>query len=438
MHTPPAPIDALVLPFQRFLRLEASGGILLLAATVLALLLANSPWAATFASVWDTTLTLGAGSLVISKPLLLWINDGLMAIFFFVVGLEIKREVLVGELSSGRKALLPAAAALGGMAGPALIYLAFNRGGTGIDGWGVPMATDIAFVVGLLALLGPRVPLGLKVFLVALAIVDDLGAVLVIAFFYTDALSVGALVVAGGVMAALIVANRLGVRRPTVYIALGVVLWVAVLKSGVHATIAGVLLALTIPARIALSPAGLRATVQSVLNRLDVRDDDTGAVEARQTAIHRLEDACELAQTPLHRLEHALLPWVSYLIMPVFALANAGIALGSGIGEAFRDPITLGIAVGLFVGNQIGITGLSWIIVRLGAGRLPDGVGFRHIHAASCLAGVGFTMSLFIGGLAFTDPAPLHHAKLGILAGSLASGLVGMMLLWRVTRGHEA
>ena len=431
MPKPKAPIDRLLLPFQRFLRMEAAGGVVLLAATALALIWANSPWADSYQSLWNTRVVASVGAGAIDKPLLLWINDGLMAIFFLLIGLEIKRELLVGELSSFRKALLPATAAIGGMVGPALIYLAFNAGTDGAKAWGVPMATDIAFAVGVLAILGRRVPLGLKVFLVALAIVDDLGAVAVVALVYTESINLTSLGLALGILIAIAALNVLGVRHMLPYILLGLVLWVFVLKSGVHATIAGIALAMCIPSNARKSGERLRKRLAVTVDRL--RQDDVSKdiydSDLRQAAIHDLERACSLAQSPLLRLEHALLPWVAFVIMPVFALANAGVELGSGLGEALRNPIAIGIAVGLFAGNQIGITGLTWLMTRFGPCVLPDGVRMRHVYGAACLAGIGFTMALFIAGLAFDDPAGLSVAKVGIMLGSLASAILGVTVL---------
>lgn len=431
---PSAPIDRVLSPFQRFLRLEAAGGITLIIATVLALAWANSPWSASYTDLFSTKVVAGVGSFVIDKALLLWINDGLMAIFFLLVGLEIKRELLVGELSSFRKAMLPAAAAIGGMAGPALIFVAINWGSDAVDAWGVSMATDIAFAVGVIALLGSRVPIGLKVFLVALAIVDDLGAVAVVALVYTDTINTNMLLGAGGVLVALIVLNIVGVRRLLPYVLLGIVLWVLVLKSGVHATVAGIAVAMCVPARVRLTGGTFRERLRFTTQRLDEDRQNATifASETRQSVIHDLERDCEMAQAPLLRLEHALLPWVSFLIMPAFALANAGVDMRSGLLEAIQSPITIGIACGLFLGNQIGITAITWIMLRLGVCTLPAGVTMKHVYGAACLAGIGFTMSLFIAGLAFDTPAELDTAKVGIMLGSLASGILGVIVLMKV------
>ena len=438
MKSAPAPIDRIILPFQRFLRMEASGGILLLLATAVALIWANSAGGARFQEIWTTKFTIGYGDYALSKALLLWVNDGLMAIFFFVVGLEIKREILVGELKSPRQALLPIAAAVGGMAGPALIFVAFNMGHDTIRGWGVPMATDIAFAVGVLALLGKNVPLGLKVFLTALAIVDDLGAVLVIAMFYTDEIHWNAIWWAAGLLGVLVVVNRLGIRNLIVYVVIGVLMWFAVLKSGVHATIAGVLVAMTIPASIRVTRDAFPSILRASLGKLEKSTEDLGSSEVDQSVVHDLEVACEGAQSPLMRLEHALLPWVAFLIMPIFALANAGVDMGSFEAKDVFSPVAIGIAVGLFLGNQIGIVGLSLLVVKTGLATLPAGVTWRQVHGASLLAGIGFTMSLFIASLAFKGDPVLDVAKLGILMGSFLSGVVGFAVLWFACRKPAA
>ena len=423
----------LLRPFQRFVKLEAAGGILLLVCAVIALVWANSPFSESYFSLWQTLVTVGAGGFVISKPLLLWINDGLMAIFFFVVGLEIKREVLVGELSSPKAAALAVAAAFGGMVVPAALYALLNAGTDGASGWGIPMATDIAFALGVLALLGSRAPLALKVFLTALAIVDDLGAVLVIALFYTAEISWGALGVGAGVLAALVVANRLRIQRPAVYVVLGIALWVACLKSGIHATVAGVLLALTIPARRRIDMHEFLARGNELLRVFarDVRPGKTEPSTDQRDALHALEVTCRHAETPLIRMEHALHGWVAFLIIPLFALANAGVTLGGDLGAAFGNRVTLGIVLGLFVGKQLGVTGFAWLAVRLGWAALPAGVTWRQIYGVSYLCGIGFTMSLFIANLAFAEAALLDSAKVGILTASLVAGLGGWFMLTR-------
>jgi Na+:H+ antiporter, NhaA family len=325
------PVERIVRPFQDFAHKQSSGGILLIAATMVALAWANSPWSESYAALWHTKLTVDIGDFSISKDLTHWINDGIMAIFFLVVGLEIKREVLVGELSSVRDAALPVAAALGGAVVPGLIYLAINAGTEGSVGWGIPMATDIAFALGVLALLGERAPVALKVFLTALAIVDDIVAVLVIAFFYTSEISWGALGAGGAFLAGLVVANLLGVGRTLVYAVLGLGLWLCFLLSGVHATIAGVLLALTVPASSFINPAAFLKRSRYVLDRFEQageKGEHVLANEERQAALHALNHAAYKLEPPLHELENTLHPWVVFAIMPIFALANAGVSLG--------------------------------------------------------------------------------------------------------------
>lgn len=391
------PVGRLVRTFQEFARLEASGGILLIGCTVLALAWANSPWSGSYFHLWHTDPTFGFVGGLLSKPLHFWINDGLMVLFFLLVGLEIKRETLVGELASFRKAALPIAAALGGMIVPAVFYSLCNRGGPGASGWGIPMATDIAFALGVLALLGDRAPMSLKVFLAALAIADDIGAVLVIAFFYTAQISWVSLGVGGLFFLALIAANRAGARHPLIYIALGIGLWIAFLQSGIHATVAGVLLAITIPAR------------QSVN-----------------------------AESPMLRFEHALMPWNKYVIMPVFALANAGVLLSSGAARSLADPISVGVICGLVLGKPIGIVLFSWVATRSRIATVLEGVGWRQIVGVGLLGGIGFTMSLFIANLAFGDAPALDTAKVAILAASVLAGLSGALILVRGVRQGRA
>lgn len=435
------PKHPIIRAFESFVRIETASGLLLLGFAVLALLWANSPWGASYAELWGTYMTVGVGAFEISKPLLLWINDGLMAIFFFVVGLEIKREVLAGELASPKKAALPLAAAVGGMLVPAAFYAVLNLGTPGISGWGIPMATDIAFALGVLALMGSRAPLSLKIFLTALAIVDDLGAVLVIAFFYTAELKLGALVAAAVILVALVVINRMDTRHPLPYVLLGIALWVAFLKSGIHATIGGVLLALTIPARQRIDTEQFQEEGDYLMQRYtDAADADLGALSSEQQAIvHTLEESCEAVQTPLERLEHALHPWVGFFIMPVFALANAGVVLnGEMLSLAFGSTITLGIIAGLVLGKQLGVSLFAWLAVRLGWAELPENVSWRQVYGVAWLTGIGFTMSLFIAGLAFGDPVALDSAKIGILAASLISGIGGWILLARAAPSEQS
>jgi NhaA family Na+:H+ antiporter len=375
---------------REFLRLEAAAGVLLLAAAVLALVAANSPASGLYESFLQARVAITVGGTDIGKPLLFWINDGLMAIFFLLVGLEIKREVIEGELSTIAKAALPAIAAAGGMAAPALVYAVFNWGDSQtMRGWAIPTATDIAFAVGVLALLGDRVPAALKTFLLALAILDDLGAIVIIAIFYTANLSGLSLALAAGALAGLFALNRAGVTHRAAYVVLGVFMWVCVLGSGVHATLAGVALALAIP---------LRAS------------DSHG-------------------ESPLRALEHSLHPWVSYAILPLFAFANAGVSLAGIAPGDLLEPLPLGIAAGLFVGKQAGVMGATWIAVRLNAAALPRDATWQHFYGTALLTGIGFTMSLFIGTLAFDDPALADRVRIGVLGGSVLSALAGALVL---------
>jgi len=425
------PIDRLMAPFRDFSAREASGGLLLMGASLVALVWANSPFADSYGELWEQTLTVGIGEFALDKTLHHWINDGLMAIFFLVVGLEIKREVLVGELASLRRAILPISAAVGGAAVPAVLFLAITAGDPeAARGWGIPMATDIAFALGVLALLGSRVPIGLRVFLTALAIVDDLLAVLVIAIFYSADLSIVALGATGLVFALLLVANRLGVRRPIVYAVLGLVLWVAVLQSGVHATIAGILLAMTVPARTRIDAPDFLTRARGLLDDFAGRggaDPD----EAHHAALWELEDLTEHAQAPMLRIEHALHPWVAFLIVPLFALSNAGVRIGGDLGALVSEPLVLGVFVGLVVGKQVGITLAAWLVVRFGLASLPSGVTWLHVYGAAWLGAIGFTMSLFVSDLAFGTSPLLGLAKVGILGASIVAGVGGYLILRR-------
>ena len=379
---------------REFLRMEAAGGIVLGAAAVLALIACNSGLIDLYRSVLILPVEVRIGALQIAKPLLLWINDGLMAIFFLLVGLEIKREFLEGELSSLRQAMLPAIGAVGGMVVPAAIYVLCNLGDPiALRGWAIPSATDIAFAMGVLSLLGARVPIGLKVFLLALAIFDDLGAIVIIAIFYTANLSLVSLLLAAGVLAVMLGLNRLGVTRIAPYALLGIVLWICVLKSGVHATLAGVAMALAVPMR---APSG---------------------------------------ESPLKQLEHALHPWVAFLVTPLFGFANAGVSFADMGASALTNGVSLGIAAGLFLGKQIGVFGAVFVCVRLRLAQLPTGVGWLGIYGAALLAGIGFTMSLFIGTLAWDVPGYGVPLRVGVLAGSLISGLAGYALLLVAGRG---
>ncbi|MEW5931425.1 MAG: Na+/H+ antiporter NhaA [Gemmatimonadota bacterium] len=426
------PIERILTPFQRFARIESSGGIVLIFCTAIALILANSAWAEAYHHFWETELAVSWGGREFHLSLHHFINDGLMAVFFFLVGLEIKREFLVGELASAKRAALPIAAAVGGMVVPALIYAGLNGGTPGASGWGIPMATDIAFALGVLALLGPRAPLALKVFLAALAIVDDIGAVLVIALFYTADISWVALAVAGGFLGLMLAANLLGVRGPILYLLLGIGLWAAFLASGIHATVAGVLAAMTIPARTRIDTAEFLDRGRALMDEFDaagVEGENVLTNHGQQVVIQEIESACEAAQSPLQRIEHDLQPLVAFGIIPLFALANAGVHLPADFGSALAHPVTLGVILGLVLGKPLGITLFSWLAVRLGMAAMPAGVSWRALHGVSWLGGIGFTMSLFIAALAFPSGLLVDEAKVGILSASVLAGVVGWILL---------
>ncbi len=427
----PRPIDRILSPFEQFFRIEASGGILLLIATISALAWVNSPWSDSYQELWQTKITIGPSGFDLSKAAILWVNDGLMAVFFFVVGLEIKREVLFGQLSSTRAAALPIFAAVGGMAVPALIYVFFNIGGPGIDGWGIPMATDIAFALGILALIGSRAPLSLKIFLTALAIVDDLGAVLVIAIFFTDQLGIVSLGIAALFAILLFGANFVGIRNPLVYFLLAFGLWVAFLKSGVHPTLAGVIAAMAIPSTKLADDRQLHERLQNLTVQFGsiVHDQKEKIEKRRKQVIHELESATSHAGSPLSRLEHTLHPWVAFAIMPIFALANAGLQIDSSTIGALDNRISLGVIAGLAVGKPIGVVLFTWIAVRTGIASVPAGLSWRAITAGGFLAGIGFTMSLFISKLALEHTAEIDVAKAGILIASVISALIGSAIL---------
>ncbi|MGI5912001.1 MAG: Na+/H+ antiporter NhaA [Syntrophomonadaceae bacterium] len=406
------------------------GSILLLLSTIIAFIWANTIYFESYYALWNISVTVGIGSLIISDTLGHLINDGLMSIFFFLIGLEIKRELLIGELSSVQKAALPAFAALGGMLFPAAFYLLFNWGEPGSIGWGIPMATDIAFTLGVLIILGSIVPISLKVFLLALAIFDDMGAILVIALYYTDQISLLSLGAGILIMLLSIFLNAKGVRRTYAYALLGLALWLAFLFSGVHATIAGVLLAFTIPARSLHDRETFKKATNSIIQEFPEKDFRIMLVDTNQrNMMKRLQGTVDDLDTPLQKLEETLYPIVYYFIIPIFALANAGVNVAEGSGEtSLINHISTGIIAGLFIGKQLGITLSSWLAVKLGLAQMPDGVDWKHIWALSCLAGIGFTMSLFITNLAFVDPIALFQAKIAILIGSSLSAIMGISI----------
>jgi len=415
-----------------FFHSEVTGSIALLACTVLALAWANSPCADDYFHLLHTPIGVSWGDAAFRLSLHDWINDGLMAVFFFVVGVEIKRELVVGELSSAAKAALPVAAAAGGMLVPAALFIAFNFGGAGAHGWGIPMATDIAFALGVLAMFGTRVPVGLKVFLTALAIADDLGAVAVIAIFYTGAISLWPLVAAAVLLAVLVVASRVGaVWRGVIYLLI-VGVWLAVWSSGIHSTVAGILLALVVPVRPRVDPREFIETTRKRLSSAaasEVSVDSLFKNRAQLKALAAIHSDASGALPPGLVLEHALHLFQVWIILPLFALANAGVAIGGDVMAILRSSVALGIIVGLVVGKPVGILLLSWIVVKSGRGALPEGVTWGRLAGAACLGGIGFTMSLFVADLAFADELVGTTAKVGILAASLTSGIIGFTLL---------
>jgi len=422
--------------FKRFVHSEVSGSIVLLICTVTALVWANSPWAESYQHMLHIKAGISWGGHSFSLSLHHWVNDGLMVVFFFVVGLEIKRELVVGRLSSMDRAILPVTAALGGMIVPALLYYLINHGGPAARGWGIPMATDIAFALGLLAMFGKRAPIGLKVFLMALAIADDLGAVAVIAIYYTEKINVTALITAAvllGVLAAFLKAriNRVGMLAVLI-----VAFWAAVLVSGIHATIAGILVALLVPVRASIDPDEFMGALRKSLGELEECEDLTrdSMIEksGQLSAIDRVWTAGARMYPSGLALEQYLHPAQAFFILPLFALFNAGVVLTGDVGKVLMSPEALGVIVGLFFGKQLGVFGFTWVAVKSGWAHLPEGVTFRQLLGVAALAGIGFTMSLFVSDLAFNDPELLAGAKVGILAASLTAGAWGAIVLSRV------
>ena len=435
------PIDRLLRPLATFARHQLAGAGLLMLATIIALAWASSPWHEALHHLLETQVSVGFGAERLQKSLHHWINDGLMAVFFFLVGLEIKREVMVGELSTMRKAVLPAIAALGGMLAPAGIYLALNVGGPTEAGWGVPMATDIAFALGVLAVLGSRIPVGLKVFLTALAIVDDIGAVLVIAVFYTDDVSMISLGVGLVCLLGSVGLNAAGSRHPIPYLVMGVAAWLAFLESGIHATIAALLMAFTIPARTRIDGAGFVARMEFLLDRLrwiGLPKDNAMNSSPQQQVFEKMNEAIDEASAPLQRIEHALVAPVTFVILPLFALANAGVRLGGDVGAVVGSPLVLGIVAGLVVGKTLGILGATWLAVKAKIADLPRGVRWGQILGVGLLGGIGFTMALFVSQLAFEDDAHREAAKLGIFGGSVLAAVAGLAVLRFATPREDA
>jgi len=430
-------------PIEEFIHQETSSGIILMVCAILAIIIANSPLFPLYDRILHIKFTIGSEGFSITHTLHHWINDGLMVVFFFVIGLEVKREILIGELSDFRAALLPISGALGGMILPATLYFMFNPSGDAANGWGIPMATDIAFAIGIIALLGSRVPKPLVAMLLALAIVDDIGAVVVIAVFYTETIHVGALALAGGCLLLLIGTNLAGIRRPLPYAIIGIILWLAMMKSGVHATLAGVLAAFTIPAQSLSDSSLFSIRMKELTTRFDEQlseNKESNRLSVlrnarKQATLQSMENCVHHMESPLQRMEHSLHIFVSFLILPVFALANAGIPIDfSRLDDILLHPVTGGVMAGLLVGKFIGIYFSCWLVIKLKLSRLPGGVTMSQIGGIALLAGVGFTMSIFIGSLAFEyQPEYLLNAKIGIVLASLIAGISGYFWLLKTT-----
>lgn len=428
----PRTLDRMLQPFYEFVKIESSGGLVLIIATITALIWANSPWAHLYEAFKNIYLTVGVGDFVLSKPAILWINDGLMAVFFFLVGLEIKREILVGELNSFRQASLPIFAAVGGMLVPAIIYYLINAGSSSVDGWGIPMATDIAFSLGVLSILGDRVPLSLKIFLTAVAIVDDIGAILVIAIFYSTGISFWIIGLGLLFFVFMLLLNRMGVRSPLPYLLLGILMWLAFLKSGVHATVAGVLAAMSIPASTRICCSEFIDSMNRHLTDYDMAGGKGAVTLSNKRMLsalgHMNEDVLKAAP-PLKRIEHTLHYWVAFGIMPVFAMTNSGINFTAG-GIELLHPVSLGVFFGLIAGKSLGICLASWLAIKSGIAEMPGTMVPGHFLGASLLAGIGFTMSIFIATLAWDEASPfIIDAKFSILVASTVAGLLGFMVL---------
>ncbi len=428
-----------VRPALRFTSISASSGIVLIIAAVMAMLWANlGVFGDSYMTFWETHLDFTFGPIHLEETLKELVNDGLMAIFFFVVGLEIKRELVIGELRDRRKAALPAMAALGGMVLPALIFVVINSGGgDALRGWGIPMATDIAFSLGVLALVGSRVPVGAKLFLLALAIVDDIGAIAVIAIFYTEDLSLGYLALGLGALLAIALAAQVNIRAYSFYIVVAIVAWFGFLESGVHATIAGVAIGLLTPARPLYSGVEFDRTARRILDYYPAESDEPQFYELVEHEARLLADVARESIAPLSRLEHALQNWSSFVIIPIFALANAGVRLvGIDVGAAATSAVAMGVALGLVIGKTVGVSVFAWLAVRLGWGALPRNTAWRHVLGTAMLSGIGFTVALFIAELAYRDPAITDLAKIGIFTGSIVAGVGGYLFLRFASAGR--
>lgn len=426
-----ASIKRILEPVHRFIHQEYTSGIILLLSVVVAIIWANSPWHESYHHLWETKFSLALGEYKFERPLHVWINDGLMALFFFVIGLELKREFMAGELSSFQKAALPMVAALGGMIVPALIYTFFNHNTDAAGGWGIPMATDIAFALALLSIAGKHIPPGVKVFLSALAVADDLGAVLVIAFFYTAQITLVPLLMGGLLLLLLLLGNRMGIRNSFFYMVVGLAVWYCFLLSGVHATIAGVLVAFTIPARTRINETEYAQNVRTYAADFEknIWPETPLTTQVQHHAIEKIKQFSLDAETPLQKIEYALHPWVAFGIMPIFALANAGIVIGGNFFELLLNAVSLGVITGLVAGKFLGVLGFTWVMVRVKWAKLPSRATWYHMTGVAALAGVGFTMSLFITGLAFNSIDLIEKAKYGILIASLIAGVTGLLLL---------
>ena len=432
--TKKTPIEKIIAPVNRFIHLEYTSGVVLLCSVIIAIIWANSGWHEFYHHLWEIDFSVGFDTYILSKPIHIWINDGLMAIFFFVIGLELKREFMEGELSTLSKASLPMMAALGGMLVPALIYYTINKDTEASHGWGIPMATDIAFALALLSMAGKHIPSSVKVFLSALAVADDLGAVLVIAFFYTAEVNFMSLGIGGLFLISLILGNILGIRNSAFYLVLGIGVWIGFLLSGVHATIAGVLVAFTIPAMTRINENDYSENLRKLSYDFDkeIPSNSTLTTPQQHRTIQHVKSLSLAAETPLQKIEHALHPWVAFLIMPLFALANSGIMIGADIFTAIINPVSIGVTAGLVIGKFVGIISFTWILVKTGLGKLPYNAKWKHIIGVALLAGIGFTMSLFISGLAFKNPIFVDQAKYGILLASVVSGILGTIVLKKI------
>jgi NhaA family Na+:H+ antiporter len=426
-----SPIDYLIAPVHRFIHQEYTSGIVLFISVLAAIIWVNSPLHDSYHQLWEINFSLGFDGLVLSHPLHIWINDGLMAIFFFVIGLELKREFMAGELSTIQKASLPMVAAAGGMLVPALIYYFINKGSNAAHGWGIPMATDIAFALALLSVAGKHIPSSVKVFLSALAVADDLGAVLVIAFFYSASLSLTPLLFGAGFLLILAVGNAIGIRSTAFYIIIGFGVWVGFFLSGVHATIAGVLVAFTIPARTIINEKVYSSKLKALADDFDeeIPNNSTLTTPRQHQTIEAIKKLSMAAETPLQKIEYALHPWVAFVIMPLFALANAGIVISADFFTSLLNPVSIGVTTGLLAGKFIGVLLFTWLMVKTGMAQLPNNATWRHIVGVAALAGIGFTMSLFISALAFDHQMMIDQAKYGILIASLVAGTIGVVIL---------